>query len=977
MRTGPLAATSRPAGPGWQGGRSVTLSARVRRATAVRDDEAATIGLVAAVFATLEAGRTLGEVGVSTMVLARLPDDALPWLQLPLGAVSIVIALVFGAALGRVIRARVFGITLGVFTALLLLEALALPALPGLVPIAWLTVMIAGSLGVTIAWTSAGSTLDARQAKRLFPLCTAAAIAGSFAAGLLSGHLASLLGTTALLVGHAACLAVAVVLIRRLAGRSVGSGWGEPGRSDGPRSVVADLRVGMDEVLRSPLLRLVALAYVLFAVLLFSVAFPFQIAAKRAFADEGELAGALGIVAAIVTAASLVVSLLVANRFYARFGVAAGALLVPLVYLATFAVWIVHFDFGTAAALLIVLQVTQRGVSNAAWSAFYNVVPAARRAQAMAFNDGVALPIGVMLAGVLQLTAARVLQPDQVFWLGLGTAAACTAVAIAIRRRYGAALLATLRSSAGERILEGGPGLGDRLDAPDVRGSLVQALHDPAPAARSMAAGLLARSTHPEARDALAGVLDDPDPLVSGTAIVAILRDGGDAVATLAAERRLAGLPEGSEVERVVALRALHQLGRTPDRSTLEAALADPAATVRAVAVTHLADGVRGTGGAGDTAGATGPGTGGRGAGAATDRLVAALDDPSHLVRRAAAATISASPGIPKGVLGRLEGGSPATQAAALAALASPDGSPCERPVADAVERWALRTLGPAQALQASRADLVSSLRATGDDGRAAELGRFLLAAIDHRLDRAKELALLALAVLGTPSAGGVIRRRLQAPDPEVRAQAIEALDSTAERHVGAALLRLIEPPEGRPGGDRVTALHRLRHDDDPWIAGLARLLDATGDPMPEPSGPLTDIETMLRLRRVPLFAGLAPEDLHRLALVATQRLFEAGATVVREGELGDELFLILEGRVRVIRDGSDGSTRTIRDYGPGDHFGELAVLRRRPRAATVVALDPLETLVIDGDGLTTILRERPDAAMALLATLAERISLQ
>lgn len=955
----------------------MTLSARVRRATAVRDDEAATIAWIAAVFATLEAGRTLGEVGVSTLVLARLPDDALPWLQLPLGAVSIVIALAFGAALGRVVRARVFGITLGAVSGLLLLEALALPALPGLVPIAWLTVMIAGSLGVTIAWTSAGSTLDARQAKRLFPLCTAAAIAGSFAGGVLAGPLASLLGTTALLLGHAVCLALSIVLIRRLAGRSVGSGWGAPARSGAPRSVVADLRVGMDAVLRSPLLRLVAVAYVLFAILLFSVAFPFQIAAKRAFADEGELAGTLGIVAAIVTAASLVISLLVANRFYARFGVAAGALLVPLVYLATFAVWIVQFDFGTAAALLIVLQVTQRGVSNAAWSAFYNVVPADRRAQAMAFNDGVAVPIGVMLAGVLQLTAARVLQPDQVFWLGLGTAAACTAVAIAIRRRYGAALLATLRSGAGERILEGGPGLGDRLDAPDVLGTLVEALHDPAPAARSMAAGLLARSTHPDAQRALAGVLDDPDPLVAGTAITAILRAGGAPAAAPAAERRLAELLDGSEVERVVALRAFQQVGRTPDLAILEAALTDPAATVRAVALTHLAGGARGTGGADGTAHATGPGSTGRNAAGAVDRLVAGLDDPSHLVRRAAATTIAASPGIPDGVLGRLDAGSPAAQAAALAALASPDGSPCERPVADAVERWALRTLGPAQALQASRTALASGPGATGEDGRAAELGGFLMAAIDHRLEQAKELALLALAVLGTPSAGGVIRRRLQAPDPEVRAQAIEALDSTAERHVGAALLRLIEPPEAPPGGDRVTALDRLRHDDDPWIAGLARLIDPTGDPMPEPSGPLTDIETMLRLRRVPLFAGLAPEDLHRLALVATERRFEAGATVVREGELGDELFLILEGRVRVMRDGPDGDRRTIRDYGPGDHFGELAVLRRRPRAATVVALDPLETLVIDGDGLTTILRERPDAAMALLATLAERISLQ
>ena len=58
-------------------------------------------------------------------------------------------------------------------------------------------------------------------------------------------------------------------------------------------------------------------------------------------------------------------------------------------------------------------------------------------------------------------------------------------------------------------------------------------------------------------------------------------------------------------------------------------------------------------------------------------------------------------------------------------------------------------------------------------------------------------------------------------------------------------------------------------------------------------------------------------------------------------------------------------------------HFGELAVLLERPRVATVISHEEVSTLVIDGDGLTSILRERPEAAMAMLATLAERISQQ
>jgi CRP-like cAMP-binding protein len=97
----------------------------------------------------------------------------------------------------------------------------------------------------------------------------------------------------------------------------------------------------------------------------------------------------------------------------------------------------------------------------------------------------------------------------------------------------------------------------------------------------------------------------------------------------------------------------------------------------------------------------------------------------------------------------------------------------------------------------------------------------------------------------------------------------------------------------------------------------------------------------------------------------------------MREGDLGDELVVIVTGAVRVVRREADGSERQIRDYGAGDHIGELAVLRERPRAASVYAKGDVRGLVIAGGALRSILRERPDAAMSMLATLAERISTQ
>jgi len=926
------------------GRRPGSVSARLRRATNVRDDEVAIIRLIAMVFAALEMGRGIGEVGVNTLVLSRLPADALPWLYIPLGAISLVIAVAFGAALGRIAKARLFGITLVVVGVLLLAEFVLLAAIPDIVPVAWLTVMAAGTMAATITWTVATSSLDVRQAKRLFPICTAAAIAGYLAGSLLAGPVAAAVGAAALIGIEGVLFAVAAALIARLARRHTGARW-VPQRT-ARRSVVADVRVGFDEVRESPLLRLVAVAYVLLAILLFSVSFPYLRAARTAFPDEAELARTLGIIAATITAISFVVSLGVADRFYRRFGIAGAALLLPVVYLAGFGVWIVSFTFVTAAAFTIVQQVTQRGISNAAWGATYNVLPSTHRAQAIAFMDGVPGQIGTVLVGVLLLLSTSLLAPEQVFWLGFLTAAVCVVVVAAVRRRYADALLRTLRSGLGEQILEGGRGLGDLLAAPDVRAALIGALGAPDAGTREMAAVLLARSPESDARRALATALGDEAPAVRAAAACAVLEGADvDRTETDRAEACLVSLGHGDVSARVAGLDALRRLGRPLDGDSLRTAVADPAPEVRAAAMAAI----------GDTATA-----------AAADALLAGLSDPSVRVRTAAAATLAARTEIDPRVvdlLGRSDGMT--TESAAIAALAGRGAA-----VRGRIDPWADREVNRAIELTGARA----VLRAGGaaDDADTD----FMCSILDHRIRHAESMALAAMAALGAPAAGGVIRRSLGSADPDVRAQAIEALDSIGDRRLGRSVARLIEGSPTDSVEDATTVLGRLRDDDDEWIGTMARRLQPSGDDLTD-TGPVTrDIATMLQLRRVPLFQQLSPEDLQRIASVATERWFDEGEPLVREGEPGDELFVIVEGRVRVVHRATDGTERTLRTYGEGDHIGELAVLRSQPRVATVVADGgSVRTLVIGGEGLTVILRERPDAAMAMLATLAERLS--
>ncbi|HEX7345283.1 MAG TPA: HEAT repeat domain-containing protein [Candidatus Limnocylindrales bacterium] len=917
--------------------------ARITTAAGVRPAERPVMVLVAAAFATIEAGRGIGEVGANTLVLGRIGAEALPYLFLPLGVISLVAALGYGAALGRMRRGRLFSAILVAVAIALIAERAAIATVPELaIPLTWLTVIAAGAIAVTLAWTVATSTFDARQAKRLFPLCTAAAIAGNFVGALAAGPVAGLVGTESLIVAEAALLTIGAIVIWRLASLAPTPAWGAP--PSVRRPIVADLRAGFDEVRRAPLLGLIAVAYVLLAVLLFSVTFPFLEAAEAAFPDEVELAAAIGTISAIVTAASFVVSLALAGRFYARFGVASAALLLPLVYLAGFGVWIVSFTFTTAALVMATVQVTQRGLSNAAWSAFYNTVPAHRRAQVMAFQDGVPGQVGTILSGVLLLTAARVVEPSRVFWLGASVAAVTLLITIGIRRRYAASLLATLRRGIGEQVLEGGPGLAGLETAPDVRAVLLTALADADSRVREMAAKLLAAAPGDDTLDGLLAALDDPEPAVRASSAEALI--GKDAVHPEHIERAEAEIDRllaGGSRERTAALDALARLGRRPPEVAIERLVHDASAEVRAAAISTL-----------------GVETGG------TDRLLAALDDPTYLVRNAAADRLSAATVMPSGVIDRLESPDPAVQASAVRAMT---GHATE--IRDALVGWADRQVDRAMSLATSR----SRLAEVGVPGPDAS---FLAAVLDQRRRRHQDLALDALAILDVPEASGVIRRCLRSDDADVRAQAIETLDSVGDRRLGRSIARLVElDPAASPLEPRDDVLDALRHDDDPWIRTLAARSAGDGGDMAGPDTSLGEIERMLELRRVPLFERLSPEDLQRVASVAEERDFTPGAPLMTEGDVGNELFVILEGRVRVQRVEPDGSIRQIRTYEQGDHVGELAVLLDRARVATVVADGEVRTLVIDGEGLRSILRERPEAAMAMLQTLAERISRQ
>jgi CRP-like cAMP-binding protein len=115
------------------------------------------------------------------------------------------------------------------------------------------------------------------------------------------------------------------------------------------------------------------------------------------------------------------------------------------------------------------------------------------------------------------------------------------------------------------------------------------------------------------------------------------------------------------------------------------------------------------------------------------------------------------------------------------------------------------------------------------------------------------------------------------------------------------------------------------------------------------------------------MLARLAPVPLEELATRLESASFDAGADIVRQGELGDRFYLIDSGEVEVFEDGE-----LARRQGPGDYFGEIALLRDIPRTATVTATSDVEVLALERDDfLEAVTRDRlsTQAAETVIAT--------
>jgi CRP/FNR family transcriptional regulator, cyclic AMP receptor protein len=123
-------------------------------------------------------------------------------------------------------------------------------------------------------------------------------------------------------------------------------------------------------------------------------------------------------------------------------------------------------------------------------------------------------------------------------------------------------------------------------------------------------------------------------------------------------------------------------------------------------------------------------------------------------------------------------------------------------------------------------------------------------------------------------------------------------------------------------------------------------------------------------LKGVPLFARCSKQELAEIATIADEIDLPEGKQLTKEGGRGREFFVLLEGSADVRR-----NKRKVKTLGPGDFLGEIALVTKTPRTATVTTSSPVRALVVSEQNFRRLLERSPDVQIKVLEALAERVA--
>jgi AAA family ATP:ADP antiporter len=278
---------------------------------------------------------------------------------------------------------------------------------------------------------------------------------------------------------------------------------------------------------------------------------------------------------------------------------------------------------------------------------------------------------------------------------------------------------------------------------------------------------------------------------------------------------------------------------------------------------------------------------------------------------------------------------------------------------------------------------------------RRGEVAELVLQRLHERLDESSHTAVLLIAAVRDDERlariGRLLGRTHTVHDRALVLEALEALLPPPERDrllplleegSSATLARVASEALGRPVPSFDEAVAEVLASSDGLShdllrgtlppATLARITGEAAAPvaaLERTDHRMTHVDTILALRSLDFFAGLTTRQLAELARVVSERHVESGTVIVRENEFDDQMFFIVDGTVRITKEGA-----AVSALGPGEFFGEIAVFDGERRSASATADGPVHLLRLERQDLFEVMEEHPTIAVAVCQTLSRRI---
>ena len=133
-------------------------------------------------------------------------------------------------------------------------------------------------------------------------------------------------------------------------------------------------------------------------------------------------------------------------------------------------------------------------------------------------------------------------------------------------------------------------------------------------------------------------------------------------------------------------------------------------------------------------------------------------------------------------------------------------------------------------------------------------------------------------------------------------------------------------------------------------------------------------MDKILHLKTIQIFTDLKVNELAAIATIAKEVKHAENEVVIEEGDLGDSLFLIVEGEVAVIKNFNKEDEVLLATLGPGEYFGEMALFEAKPRSATIKTLQPSQFLFLDKEEFADLVEEYPKIALNMGRVLSNRL---